>query len=290
MDAFPAYFPLRDATVAVAGTGDLAEAKARLFEGSPAVVRRLIGPDALSRAAYDGCVLAFIADPDETFCAAAARAARAASVPVNVTDRPALSDFTTPAIIDRGAVVAAVGTAGASPMLAAALRGEIENLLPEGVGRLAALLHRLQAEVRTARPDLAQRREFLRGALSGPAAEAAMAGRVKEAEGLLRAALAEPVDARVGWIKLVSGVGPVDLLTLRALRALAEADVVASDGVGPDILARARRDAPRISVDAAALAERARAGERIVCVVRNAQALAEAFAALNITADVLPVG
>src|ERR1700761_7120888 len=107
MDAFPAYFPLKDKVGAVAGSGDLADAKARLFEGSPATVRRLTGTGALDRAAYDGCILAFIADPDEAFCAAAARAARQASVPVNVTDRPALSDFTTPALIDRGAVVAA---------------------------------------------------------------------------------------------------------------------------------------------------------------------------------------
>lgn len=290
MDAFPAYFPLKDATVAIAGTGDLAEAKARLFGDSPAVVRRLVGPDALSRSAYAGCVLAFIADPDETFCAAAARAAREAAVPVNVTDRPALSDFTTPAIIDRGAVIAAVGTGGASPMLAASLRGEIENQLPEGVGRLAALLHRLQSEVRAARPDLAQRRDFLRAALSGPASEAAMAGRVEEAERLLRAALAEPLGARAGWIKLVSGAGPVDLLTLRALRALAEADVVASDGAGPDILARARRDAPRVSIDAAALTARVLAGERIVCVVADVEALRASLAAHGLTSEILPAG
>jgi precorrin-2 dehydrogenase/sirohydrochlorin ferrochelatase len=290
MDAFPAYFPLKDATVAVAGTGDLAEAKARLFEGSPALVRRLTGPDALAMASYAGCALAFIADPDEAFCAAAAVAAREAGVPVNVTDRPALSDFTTPAIIDRGAVVAAVGTGGASPMLAASLRGEIENQLPEGIGRLAAMLHRLQAEVRRARPDLAQRRDFLRGALSGPAAEAALAGRVAEAESLLRATLAAPVGTRVGWIKLISGRGSVDLLTLRALRALAEADVVASDGTGPDILARARRDAPRVAVDAAGLAERAQAGERIVCVTANIAALADALGQLDLVAEILPVG
>jgi precorrin-2 dehydrogenase/sirohydrochlorin ferrochelatase len=290
MDAFPAYFPLKDATVAVAGSGDLAEAKARLFAGSPAIVRRLTGPDALSRTAYAGCTLAFIADPDEAFCAAAARAAREAGVPVNVTDRPALSDFTTPAIIDRDSVVAAIGTGGASPMLAASLRGEIENQLPEGVGRLAALLHRLQGEVRTARPDLAERRDFLRRALDGPAAAAAMAGRMQEAEQLLRAALTEPAGARAGWVKLLSSTGPVDLLTLRALRVLAEADVVASDGTGAEILARARRDAPRISVDAATLAERVRTGNRIVCVAADIKALAAALTALKLPTETLPVG
>lgn len=36
LDSFPAYFPLAGRKVVIAGSGDAAEAKARLFEGSPA--------------------------------------------------------------------------------------------------------------------------------------------------------------------------------------------------------------------------------------------------------------
>ena len=43
MDAFPAFFPLAGRTVVIAGTGEAAEAKLRLFEGSPATLRRLEG-------------------------------------------------------------------------------------------------------------------------------------------------------------------------------------------------------------------------------------------------------
>jgi precorrin-2 dehydrogenase/sirohydrochlorin ferrochelatase len=290
MDAFPAYFSLTGKTVAIAGTGDLAEAKARLFAASPAEIRRLLGPDALGKAAYAGCVLAFIADADETFCAAAARAAREAGVPVNVTDRPALSDFSTPALIDRGSVVAAIGTGGASPMLAASLRGEIEDALPEGVGRLAALLHRLRDEIRDAKPDLAKRRDFLRQALDGPAAQAAMAGRMEDAERLMRQALTEATDRRVGWIKILDGRGPADLLSLRALRVLGEADAIAADeGADPHILMRARRDAPRLELNLEVLMERAGAGGRIVCVVADTAALKTALTEKNYTAQTLPI-
>ena len=45
-------------------------------------------------------------------------AAKAAGVPVNVADRPALSDFIMPAIIDRDDVVVAISTGGSSPTLA----------------------------------------------------------------------------------------------------------------------------------------------------------------------------
>ena len=290
MDAFPAYFSLIGKTVAIAGTGELAEAKLRLFESSPAVIRRLFAPDALSPDAYVGCVLAFIADPDEAFCRSAAAAARKAGAPVNVTDRPAISDFSTPALIDRGSVVAAIGTGGASPMLAARLRGEIEDRLPEGIGRLATLLQQLRDEVRERKPDLAERRDFLRQALDGPAAQAALAGRVEDAERLMREALAEPTGARVGWIKILDGRGPADLLSLRAVRTLGEADVIAADeAADPHILMRARRDAPRIAPDPAALIAHFRQGARIVCVVTDGQTLRAALAAHGHTAKTLPV-
>jgi precorrin-2 dehydrogenase/sirohydrochlorin ferrochelatase len=290
MDAFPAFFSLTGKTVAIAGSGDLAEAKARLFANSPATIRRLFGAEALAADSYANCVLAFIADPDEAFCAAAAVAARQAGAPVNVTDRPALSDFSTPALIDRGAVVAAIGTGGASPVLATMLRGDIENLLPEGLGRLATLLHRLRDEVRQARPAMADRRDFLRRVLEGPAAEAAMAGRLEEAEQVLRQALAEPATARIGWIKILDGAAPVDLLSLRALRALSQADAVATDGAAtPDSLARTRRDAPRIALEIADLIARAQGGGRVVCIVADPLALAAVLNNQDQTAQILPV-
>jgi len=39
MDAFPAYFPLTGRTVVIVGDGEGAQAKVRLFEGSPAEIR-----------------------------------------------------------------------------------------------------------------------------------------------------------------------------------------------------------------------------------------------------------
>ena len=137
MDAFPAFFPLAGRAVGIAGEGEAADAKARLFLGSPARVVRLNAIQALDPACWAGMTLAFIAGDNEAWVRQAADAARAAHVPVNVVDRPALCDFTTPAVIDRGEVVAAIGTGGASPMLATMLRHDIEARIPEGAGRIA---------------------------------------------------------------------------------------------------------------------------------------------------------
>ena len=146
MDAFPAFFPLSGRTVVVAGSGEPAQAKLRLLAGSPARIVHLQGADAADPAAYAGAALAFVASADDAFAQAAAAAARAAHVPVNVVDRPQLCDFTTPAVIDRGEVVAAIGTGGASPMLATMLRADIEQRVPEGAGQVVVW-------VKTAPPD-----------------------------------------------------------------------------------------------------------------------------------------
>lgn len=267
MDAFPAFFPLAGATVVIAGSGEAADAKARLFEGSPAKVVRLEGPQALVAGSYRGATLAFVASSDDLFAQAAARAARDAHVPVNVVDRLPLCDFTTPAVIDRGEVVAAIGTGGASPMLATMLRNDIEQRVPEGAGRVAALFRRLQDEIRQALPELHERRAFLREALSGPAASAAMSGDMADAASLLRAALAVGSET-LGKVQFIDASGPADLLSLRASRALAAADVLAPDaGADPTILSMARRDAKRLAPGAAGvevLADLARNGRRVV--------------------------
>jgi precorrin-2 dehydrogenase/sirohydrochlorin ferrochelatase len=293
VDAFPAFFPLAGRKVVVAGSGEAADAKARLFDGSPADLVRLEGAQAFLPGAYRGAALAFIASADPLFAQAAARAARLAHVPVNVVDRPEACDFTTPALIDRGEVVAAIGTGGASPMLATLLRHDLEARVPEGAGRVAALFRRMQDEVRAALPDLGQRRAFLRSQLSGPVADAAMAGESERAEQLLREALGTGTAA-VGKIVYVAGRGPVDLLTLRAVRALAAADVLAPDAeADPAVLALARRDADRLhpaDASPAALVDLARAGRSVARILAYAAAPEElrALAAVGVVVEVPP--
>jgi precorrin-2 dehydrogenase/sirohydrochlorin ferrochelatase len=278
MDAFPAFFPLAGRTVVIAGSGEAALAKLRLFEGSPARVLRLEGASALRPEAYSGACLAFVADDDTAFALAAARAARAAHVPVNVVDRPQECDFTTPALVDRGAVVAAIGTAGASPMLATLLRNDLETRLPAGAGAVAVLFSRLQDEVRQALPQLHERRAFLRAQLAGPAARAAQDGDMASAEDLLRAALVGGAPGR-GGVVYVTGTGPADLLTLRAARALAAADLLAPDlGADPGVLDLARRDAPRLSPQEAG-------PDRLIALAREGQVVARVLVAPVTTAE-----
>lgn len=292
MDSFPAYFPLAGRKVVIAGSGEAADNKARLFDGSPATLVRVDGHAALLPGTYAGAVLAFVAGDDEVFLQSAASAARAARVLVNVVDRPTMSDFNTPAVIDRGEVVAAVGTGGASPTLATKLRNDIEAQVPEGSGRVAALLRKFQDEVRGALPALHERRAFLRDAVAGEAAQAAMAGDMEKAGQLFRQALAKGVG-REGKVRFIAGKGPSDLLTLRALRALGAADVlIADEAADPDIVNMARRDVHRLDpaqAGAETLVTLAQEGKQIVrlIVAPVDPALVQALGAASVSVEVI---
>jgi precorrin-2 dehydrogenase/sirohydrochlorin ferrochelatase len=293
LDSFPAFFPLAGRKVVIAGVGDAADAKARLFEGSPATVIRLDGHAAYLPGSYTGATLAFIASADEVFVQAAAGAARAARVLVNVVDRPELCDFNTPAVIDRGEVVAAVGTGGSAPVLATMLRNDIEAQVPEGTGRVAALLQKFQSEVRGALPALHERRAFLRDAVLGEAAQAARDGDMDRAGQLFREALSKGT-ARKGIVRFIAGKGPADLLTLRATRALGAADALVLDrDADPEIVKMARRDVERLDpsqADAGHLIQLAREGRQIVRLITHAvdPALIHALTQAEVAVEVLP--
>jgi precorrin-2 dehydrogenase/sirohydrochlorin ferrochelatase len=247
MDVFPAALPLHGRRVVVAGDGEMADAKARLFLGSPAELVRVPAASALDPQSYAGARLAFIALPGEAAAQIAAQAAalaRAAGAWVNVVDRPELCDFTTPALVDRGQVVGAIMTGGAAPVLATELRLALEAQWPPGLGRVAALLERLKPELRGRLPDPAARRRLLRTLVRGPAGAAALEGRLEEAEILAHAALTalEPTPPRIALIRAPAAP---DLISLRALRRLSEADrIVADAGVDPELARLGRRDAP----------------------------------------------
>lgn len=291
MDAFPAFFPLAGATVVLVGDGPGVEAKARLFDGSPATIVRLSGAEAEQTESYAGARLVFIDGEDMETAKAAADAARAAGALVNVIDRPALSDFNTPSVVDRGEVVAAIGTGGAAPVMAAWIRTQMEIQVPEGAGRLAALLRRLQGAVRDALPDMAQRRAFLRQVVAGPVAQAAYRGDLEGAEALIRDALAKGASS-LGGVQVVVGDGPGDLLTLRAVRALSSADVVAADpDASAEALAYARRDAEHLSAgfalsDLVALAAAGRQVARVVVTPDSREI--EALRAAGVRVEIVP--
>jgi uroporphyrin-III C-methyltransferase/precorrin-2 dehydrogenase/sirohydrochlorin ferrochelatase len=245
----PLFFDLAGRRVVVVGQGPVADRRAELARSAGAAVFQL---ESASAADLKGAAAVFVATGNLDNDTDARRAAKAAGVPVNVADRPGLSDFILPAIIDRDDVVVAVSTGGASPSLATLLRARIEALLPERIGALARLAQtfRVQAKALIIDPD--RRRAFWNRLVDGPAARLVLAGDDISAR---RVALSELNDARralkpIGIAHIVgAGPGDPDLLTLRAAQLLQEADAILHDELVPQaILNRARREAELVCV------------------------------------------
>jgi uroporphyrin-III C-methyltransferase/precorrin-2 dehydrogenase/sirohydrochlorin ferrochelatase len=272
MRFLPVFLDLRVGTVALVGNGAAARSKLRLLRSAGANVRWYGGEHAAGAEAPAahwgssrvevvaadplqadlGGFIAVVAASGKALDAQVAQRARQRKIPVNVVDRPDLSTFIFPAIVDRGEVVVAIGTGGASPVLARRLRERIEALLPARLGDLAALLGRFRAQFAQARHSSCSLRGFWESVVDGPIGAAVLAGRGKEAEAALARAIQETRTAQVesGAMFLVgAGPGDPDLLTLRALQALQGADLVFYDElVSREILDRARREAKLVCV------------------------------------------
>ena len=299
MRYFPAFHDLSVRPSLVVGGGELAARKLRLLlkAGAKVVV---VAPSAdpeiagLARegsidwqqrpfAAGDlaGCGLVIGATGRPAVDEAVAAAAHSRGIPVNVVDRPDLSSFITPAIIDRDPLVIGISTGGDAPILARQLRARIEALLPANLGQLARFAGAFRAAVSAQIGDGIQRRRFWERFFGGPVADRVLAGDETGArEAMLSLINGRAIQAQDAGSVAIVGAGPgdPDLLTFKALRRLQEADVVLYDKlVGPEIVDYARRDAERLYVGKtranhsrsqdeinALMAELALAGKRVV--------------------------
>ena len=272
MKYFPLFADLDDADVVVAGGGEQAAQKVRLLLKTPAritviaeavtdelrqlgedgvimILPRVFRPDDL-----DGSRLVYAATGNRARDAAVSAAAQVRGIPVNVVDTPKLSTFITPAIVDRDPVTVAIGTEGAAPVLAREIKTRLETWLPANFGALAERAQGLRDLVADRIPDVRARRRLWERLLSGPFRRAVLSGADAEAGRILAAELqggnVQAPDLITGRVALIGcGPGDPDLLTLRALQRLQEADVLVVDRlVNPKILEYARRDAERIFV------------------------------------------
>jgi uroporphyrin-III C-methyltransferase/precorrin-2 dehydrogenase/sirohydrochlorin ferrochelatase len=264
MQHFPIFLDLRGARVVLSGGGEAALAKLRLLMKTEAALevytpapapelerlaeagrltlrRRPLAPGDVA-----GAALFYAADEDAAEDARTAAIARAEGALVNIVDNLEDSAFITPAIVDRDPVTVAIGTEGAAPVLARAIKRDLEERLPPVLGLLAKVgkAFRPMAEKL---PFGRARRDFWADYYFGAGPRAAEAAGAEGAE----AALGELLDGHLsrsraeGHVDFVGG-GPGDpeLLTLKARAALDRADVVIHDRlIAPGILELARREA-----------------------------------------------
>jgi|TARA_Y100000296_G_scaffold84829_1_gene119103 uroporphyrin-III C-methyltransferase/precorrin-2 dehydrogenase/sirohydrochlorin ferrochelatase len=233
VNQLPIFVNLRGMPVILLGGGEMADAKRRLIERAGGLC---VGED--DRDAR----IAIVALEDEAEAVEAVARLKARGLLVNAVDRPALCDFTTPAIIDRDPVLIGIGTGGASAGLAKALRQRLEAMLPARLGELAKALDAARDAIRQRWPGGPDRRRAIDAALAPG--------------GALDPLTDQSDDAVEQWIEhggqgVASGVYTLgiaspdpDDLTLRQVRLLGSADLVLHPADMPRaILSRARADA-----------------------------------------------
>jgi len=269
MDYLPIFYDVRQRPTLVVGGGEVALRKTQTLIRSQAVVHVIapqITPEladlltqnggrweqrAFEAADADGYHIIIAATDDEATNRAVSEAAQARGCLINVVDNPELSNFISPAVVDRDPLIIAISSAGAAPVLARHLRARIESLVPANYGRLAQLAGRFRDRVKDTFSSSRQRRRFWETALQGVPAELVLNGREDAAERMLEEHLKHPETISTeGEVYLVgAGPGDPDLLTFRALRLMQQADVVLYDRlVSQAVLDLARKDAERIYV------------------------------------------
>lgn len=269
MDYFPVFLDLKNRLCLLVGGGDIATRKGRLLSKAGARLR-VVAPEIsaelrelvtqnngeLCERKYqtndlNDCVIAIAATDIESLNEQISKDAKARNLPVNVVDSPALCTYITPAIIDRSPLVVAISSGGESPVLARLIRAKLETLIPTGYGRLAQIASSWRDRVKARFNDGDSRRRFWEKILQGPAAELALNGQGDAAEKIIATEIVKDDQSITqGEVYLVGG-GPGDpeLLTLRALRLMQQADVVLYDRLVSDsVMELVRRDAERIYV------------------------------------------
>jgi len=269
MKHFPIFVALEGRRVVLSGGGEAALAKLRLllktqaaltvFAPNPApeiTIWAAEGRLTLNRRALEAgdcrdAVLVYAASEDAAEDARISAIARAEGALVNIVDNLEDSQFITPAIVDRDPVTVAIGTEGAAPVLARAIKADLEARLPASLGTLARIGKAFRKAVDVL-PMGRRRRDFWADYYfkSGPRAlEQGGETDVQDALDTLLSRFRTRQD-RAGHVAFVgAGPGDPDLLTLKARKALDQADVVIHDRlVTPQILDLARREA--ILIDA----------------------------------------
>ncbi len=176
---------------------------------------------------------------------------RVRDIMVNVVDNPPLCDFIFPALVKRGPLQIAISTSGISPVLARLIKHTIEQAVPSQFENLIRFMDDKKSVLRKFFTSIQPRRLFYEQIIRGPIAEEVLEGNNDRANILFEEALENfPKEKQAALYLIGAGPGHPELITLKAIRLLSQADVVLYDRlVSPVILDQyARKDAHKIAV------------------------------------------
>lgn len=272
MKTFPMFLQMQGRRVVIVGGGEQAAQKCRLMLKTDAeivIYAPMLEPEladlnrsgrviwrsgAIAPHDFRDTALVFLATGCPGADTSLHKLAKDAGATVNVVDQPALCDALTPSIVDRSPVVVAIGTEGTAPVLARQIKTRVEEVLEPRLGDLAAIAGRLRDQAARRLAPRA-RRDLWRWVFSGPVRTTHARGGEREAAQMIKDAINDGVlmQEPKGSVAIIdAGPGAKDLMTLRGVQRLQEADMIFYDQtIMPEILDLARRDSERVFVHTA---------------------------------------
>ncbi|WP_405602725.1 MULTISPECIES: siroheme synthase CysG [unclassified Pseudoalteromonas] len=267
MQYLPIFTKLDNKPVLVVGGGEVALRKCRAFLKARASVT-LVAPwfcDELKEHAHnnevtlidayfdeshlDGKMLVIAATDRDEVNNNVFELANARNVFVNVVDDQPKCTFVFPSIVDRDPITIAISSAGTAPVLARRLREKLETLIPQHIGPLATLVGGFRDKVKKRFKHFSDRRQFWEGVFDSSVVSKVQTGDTQAAQQQLEQMLDAKAEPEGEVYVVGAGPGDPELLTLKALQLMQQADVVVYDFlVSDEIMELVRRDADLICV------------------------------------------
>lgn len=194
--------------------------------------------------------LVILATNNELLNIEVSKLAQEANILVNAVDFPAISNFISPAIVDREPLLIAISSGGKAPVLTRMIRAKIETIIPAKYGKLAQIAGEYREKVKAKFNKITDRRAFWEDIFSSAIAEKVFSENIKQARLDLEEKLSNAKARTLGEVYLVgAGPGDPDLLTFKALRLMQQADVVLYDRLTSSaVMDLIRRDADLVYV------------------------------------------
>jgi len=212
MKYYPIFLRVAGRPCLVVGGGTVAEHKvdallragARVTVISPELTSKLASRAADGSITYHrrryvagdlhGAALAYAATDDAALHRQMADDAAAAGVLLNVVDHPGLCDFIAPAVMQRGDLLIATSTSGASPAMAKRIRRNLEQTFGPEYADALQILACLRRRLAERALSFAERQRILGALVDSSLVEYLRDGRTDEVDRLLAATVGDGVS------------------------------------------------------------------------------------------------
>ncbi|MCY4100886.1 MAG: SAM-dependent methyltransferase [Rhodobacteraceae bacterium] len=270
MKYFPLFLDLAEKKVAISGAGETAVPKIRLLLKTNARIevfgkkpaqdiinwhkrgRVYLHDREIKSDDLQGCALLYGAHNNPEKDRKVLALGEAKGVLVNIVDNLQLSQFITPAIVDRDPITVVIGTEGTAPVLARKIKARVEDLLPESIGRVAKISTTFRERVASKLSSLQIRSfwsSYFERILTKKIQEVPEERLLENLEEILENFDPDQKEQSVYYF-VESSITSPDLLTVKARRLIENADVIFYDNrISEFILELARREAILVDLD-----------------------------------------